>query len=166
MKAELSVPLVALADAIAHDYFFPGGDDDDVRQEARIAAWVAIKSFDPSHDVPFHQFARLVIHRRLKSAVLFANRRKFELLNDSLRQSHTDEGDNFEAVELIIDKHDVCEMAETRETLAAIIEAISGFSPLEREALDWHLNGVPYNGNKQIDNALQRARRKLIAVAA
>lgn len=53
-----------------------------------------------------------------------------------------------------------------RETLARMVAAVAGLSPLEREALARVANGDPYSGEKSIDNALVRARHKLRKAAA
>lgn len=37
---------------------------------------------------------------------------------------------------------------------------------LERTALGWVLNGETYAGSREVDNAIQRARRKLRSAAA
>lgn len=54
---------------IASGYFIPGGDQDDVVQEARVGLFKAIRDYDASTRTPFGAFASLCIRRQVITAV-------------------------------------------------------------------------------------------------
>jgi RNA polymerase sigma factor (sigma-70 family) len=131
-----------LAHAIAHDYYLPGQDRDDVRQKALIALWEAARRYDPAKG-SFPAFARVVIRNHLIDAIDKANRANHRLLDDAARDIDTP-------------------VIETeRGQLALILDALPRLSELERASLARSLNGEPTTGDKRFDNALQRARKKL-----
>src|SRR5262245_56716415 len=135
-----------LARSIAHQYFIPGADRDDVQQEALIGLWEAARLWDKERGASFATFASLVIHRRLHTCLKAANRRKHRFLTDASRDL------------------DLGTVEEPGGQLALILEALPSLSELERQSLADSLNGVPIR-SKRYDNALQRARRKLRKVA-
>lgn len=160
-----------LAHSIAGAYYLPGGDDDDVRQEALIALWVAARGFDREFGVPFSTFARLVIHRRLGTAVRFATRGKHRMLTESVREVELEDGPA-PAVELLVEPHgDQVEQLMQRDEVRRIVEVIGGMTDLERTAIVGHVfegrsyqalvDEGPFRDYTQVDNALQRAREKL-----
>lgn len=64
-----------IALAISTEWYIPGLDADDVRQEALIALWEAARCHDRDKG-PFPAFARLVIGRRLSDLLQAATRQK------------------------------------------------------------------------------------------
>lgn len=64
-----------LLDAHARRYFLPGGDDDDVAQEARIGFAKAVRGYRPDAGASFSTFAALCVARQLASALQAARRR-------------------------------------------------------------------------------------------
>lgn len=132
-----------IAYAIARDYFIPGADRDDVRQEALIGLWIAARAYKKEKG-PFPAFARVVVQRHLKDRVKAANRPKARLLTDADRTA--------EIADRTAD--------ETDTQLSLLVDALPTLSELERRALAASLNGQPIT-SKQQDNALQRARTKL-----
>lgn len=120
----------------ARTYFWPGADREDVEQEA----WLALERAKPES----HALAKVVVHRHLIEQVRRETRRRpqFSLLTDT----HADP--------VVLE-----EIAEQREQVRRIATAC--LSQSERRALVVMLNGEPYKGNKSVDNALTRARRKL-----
>lgn len=154
-----------IAYAAARDYYIPGADEDDVRQEALIGLWVASTSFDPAHGVPFPIFATMVVRRRLNTAVKLANAGKHQPLNGSARTAVDSEGDTDEIVALLPHLHQVSDQVETAEEIRRLLRAIRDeLTDVERAAVLGVASGLPYSQigpHKQTDNALQRARRKL-----
>ena len=128
-----------LAYKIASRYWIPGGDREDVRQEARIGLWIATQGYDPAKG-SFRAFAKVVVERRLQTCVKVANRhyeRPVELLP---------------------------EMAVTEDRpseLPGLFRALGTLSERERQAVTDHLNGVAARSSRSHDNALTRARKKL-----
>jgi RNA polymerase sigma factor (sigma-70 family) len=136
-----------IAAQVASDFRIPGFDTDDVRQEALIALWEAARSYDPQRG-PFPPWARRVITARL---------------TDLLRV-HTKRGQAPRHVEL----HDIFEAPDGSagvDAVRRVVATLPSLTDLEREALACVLNGDAYTGDKRIDNAAQRARRKLRGAA-
>lgn len=140
----------AIALGIAKDYYLPGGDRDDVRQEALIALWIACRDHDPKKG-PFPSFARMVVRRRLDSCVKQARRPKQLVLTDAAR-------DDWDGPTL----PDACTVAIDRERLRSVAAAVCTLTQLERQSLRRLLNGEPQR-DKQDENTRWRLRRKLRA---
>lgn len=147
----LTDELVTLADQIANAYFLPGGDVDDVRQEARIAAWQALTVYDPDAGVPLRAFVGMVIHRRVRSAVTSARALKHQMISGIPLDPHEHTVDDPLAQVIAI------------EELRRIRRQLRYLTPLERRSLAMVLNGEVYVDDKSVDNAVQRARIKLAA---
>lgn len=164
--------LRALVWATSKPYFVLGGDHDDVLQAARWGLAKAVRDWDASAvadaEPAFLGFARLCMQRELITAVKTAQRAKHRALNESQRLDQpvaTAEG----AVSL----HELMfrEMDEPSrvviglEEARAALRAVSEMTPLEREAVRrCLLMGERYDAlgdYKRVDNAVQRARRKL-----
>lgn len=155
-----------IAYAIAREFHLPGSDRDDVDQEALIALWLAAAAHNPARG-PFAPFARLVIRRRLTTALKLANREKHKPLTLAVRHTLNDEGEPSGIADLLgSDVTDPHRIAVGRETLAAVCAAHATLTDLEREALRRSLNGIPYSHDKQLDNAQHRAVSKLRKAAA
>lgn len=157
--------LLELADRLAGLVRLPWGEYDDARQEARLALLEAERAYRPELGVPLEGFAALVIRRRLNTALKLQLRGKHRLLTGALRSVVTEEGERFEALELVGDRRgDVLELVAQREQLARILAALPSLTRLERETLASSLAGTAAAPqSKQADNALQRARAKLRA---
>ena len=164
-----------LARSLARRFYIPGADSDDVEQEAMIGAWEALTTWDPTRG-PLVAFVRLVAERRVIEMVKRARARKHLALTDRAGPVRNEDGDEILPVDLVVDvRADPAGIAEHRETLAEILDVIAhDLSPLERRVLIGVANGLAYTdlGDfKSVDNALQRARRKVadpptVAVAA
>lgn len=138
-----------IALSVAREYFLPGAQPDDVRQEALLALWEATGKHDPERG-PFPPFARIVVHRRLQDRVTEARTRKHTVLSEAERDEfHVPGG------------REPFEILWERMELDRIRRGIPALTANEATALSHALNGRPYAGNKRIDNALQRARLKL-----
>ena len=142
----------------------PGLDRDDLRQEAFVALFSAVESFDESRGAGFSTYAIACINNRLADAVKAAARQKNRPLNDSL--SLSDDDHPLELVSPVSPE----ETAIVKEEYRAVQSRINGLlSALERETLSLWLEGYNYSEiarhlgttPKAVGNALQRARRKL-----
>jgi len=135
-----------IAIAIAREYYFPGADDNDVRQEALIGLWYAVKDFDPERGLSFPNFARLVIHRRLTGCLKMALRPGRMALSDAGRE---------------LDGIPSRDEQESRERLWEMVEASKLLTIKERSAVEAYVAGTYTSRDRKMENALQSARRKL-----
>lgn len=129
-----------IAYKIARDYYAPGCDQDDMRQEALVALWEATGIHDPAKG-RFPTFAAVVIRRHLINIVRAA----------------TCEKRNAQTVPLSDGNEPAA--PEPPPSLDGIRGRLHLLTPLERKHLADRLNDVPTS--KSQDNALARARRKL-----
>ena len=160
--------------ARARDHFWVGADAEDVVQEGMIGLYKAIRDYAATADTSFRSFAELCIHRQIISALKAANRRKHVLFNRCLSIAQplgNDEGFGLLG-EVLADSHAGIpeRVVMGRDTWEAIRQfALRGLSQLEWCALLHHIGGERYQdiaaelgcNVKQIDNALQRAKRKI-----
>ena len=135
-----------LATLISRGYYIPGSDRDDVEQEALIALWVACKAYSPAEGVPFTSFASIVIKRRLASCLKYASRPSRLALSQAERD---------------LERVQAREEQAGRIELWEIVEASRSLTLLERTAVHRFVVGTYDCRDKQMDNALTRARRKL-----
>lgn len=173
-----------LALALARDFFLPGADRDDVEAEAMFGLWKAIRDYRADGGASFKTFAKLCIRRQLGTAVKAARRGKHEPLTYAARAIENADGETIDVLDLVADEAaDPARIVEAREEAFALLRAIeTELSPLERRCLVAFANGRSLleiadelglaarprpQGRylvmhpKAVDNALQRARRKL-----
>lgn len=62
--------------SVARHYFVPGGDAEDVRQQAMIGFWKAVRDYSSDAGAAFASFARTCMQRQVITAVKAANRMK------------------------------------------------------------------------------------------
>ena len=171
----LLVKYRALVEGKARVYYLVGADREDVVQEGMIGLFKAIRDYSDRHLAAFCSFAELCITRQIITALKTATRQKHQLFNscvsldngpewgpeDGLGEAVEDPtGLDPERLALV---RDCC-----RQVWGQIWELLSEF---EARALVGHLRGHSYEHlsrdlgcqAKQIDNALQRAKRKLVA---
>ena len=166
---ELYEPLVR---GIARRLYLPGGDRDDLAQHARLGVIDATRSWDPSRRVPFRAFAWLCAMREARMAVNSARSGKHQAINGA--RSLEDAGrDGLPVAETLAATGRADEDPEAkalaRERLKEILARAGTLTPLERRSLELSLNGLGYREiaatlgvqPRTVNNALQRARRKL-----
>lgn len=76
--------------SVARRYFVPGGDHEDVRQQAMIGFWKAVRDYSEDAAAAFPSFARTCMQRQVITAVKAANRMKHAPLTDADRIAHHD----------------------------------------------------------------------------
>ncbi|MGM0602819.1 MAG: RNA polymerase sporulation sigma factor SigH [Bacillota bacterium] len=160
--------------AKAKFFFIKGLDRDDVVQEGRVGLYKAIRDFRREKGASFRGFSQLCVHRQLVSAIKKANRQKHIPLNSSASLDKTldydnesgrsfneilpDEGENLE-------KKFICQ-----EILALIMKDLEKeLTDLEWDVFMSYLESKSYQeiseeldvSVKTVDNALQRARKKI-----
>ena len=162
-----------LATTISREFFHPTLDSDDLRQEALIAVMEAGRKYDPSRGISFGAFASMFIKRRLATTLKTANRMKRDWRMEAPRETRTEDGEALQTVELVparnADPHD---LTCIKDDLANFTTAMRTLSPLERHWMLYVIDGGEYSSaidgkrNKVAENAVDRARAKLLRLAA
>jgi len=169
--AVLEARLRGLRHWICSGYFLAGADHDDLLQEATVGLLKACHDFEPGHG-SFRTFAELCMRRQAITAVLTATRRKHQPLNDATpldKPVLNAAGDEMSLLDILPGREpEHLDELEARRALRELAHAIeSELTPAERRAVLGRLNGLSYEQigpRKPVDNALQRARRKLQVV--
>lgn len=161
-RAALFTKHQKLAEQMAADWYLPGADRDDVVQELRIGLWEATGAWNTAYGVPFPQFAREVMQRRMADAVAKANRLKHQMLTNAHRRGpKREEDDSVDVLDFIASRElSPDEFVTQLDELRGVIGAILGMTTLQRRAIIRVINGLGCT-SKQDDNALQTARRRL-----
>jgi RNA polymerase sporulation-specific sigma factor len=159
----------------ARGYFLAGGDVDDLRQEAMIGLFKAIRDFRHGQS-SFRAFAELCVTRQIMTAIKGACRQKHQPLNRyvSLWGLRVIDDPSERLVEELFDQRvpDPADEVVSLEGQAAMRAALATMlSSLEVDVLRLHLDGCSYQEiserlgrhTKAVDNALQRIKRKLEA---
>ena len=160
--------------AKAKYFFIKGLDKDDVIQEGRVGLYKAIRDYKVDRRASFRGFSQLCVHRQLVSAIKKANRQKHIPLNTSTSLDKTIDYDDSKGRsfnEILPDKDkNLEEDFIYREVLKVIFNDIEKeLTDLELEVFFQYLDNKSYkeiseflNVNiKTVDNALQRARKKI-----
>lgn len=162
-----------LVEGKARSYFLSGGDHDDVVQEGMIGLYKAIRDFQETRLVRFRSFAEVCITRQIISAVKSASRRKHLPLNCYVSLHRPTEGEDGLLLDVLADtRSDEPEAALLQRRLSEYLEryGCSELSDLEKRVIQGRLEGQSYRqvadelccSFKRVDNALQRARRKIL----
>ncbi len=168
----------SVVEASARDYFWAGADDEDIVQEGMIGLYKAVGDYMPEANMSFRSFARLCIRRQIISALKAATRHKHALLNSSVSIAEPVRGSEefMMLAETLADggSSDPERIVISRHIWANIRQlALSALSQLEWRALINYIGGAQYQdiaeqfgyNIKQIDNALQRAKKKIVRQA-
>ena len=160
--------------AKARSYFLIGADREDIIQEGTIGLYKAIRDYKQDKLSPFKAFAELCITRQIINAIKTATRQKHIPLNSyvSLNKPIYDDESERTLIDILSGAKSANpeELYIGREDYSSIEDKISEMlSAFEQEVLTSYLRGKTYQeiarelGRhvKSIDNALQRAKRKL-----
>ncbi len=158
----------------ASGYFLLGSDRDDVVQEGRIGLYKAIADYDETKKSSFKSFAELCITRQIITSIKSATRLKHSPLNSyvSLYKPIHEEEETRTLIETLSSDRttDPLEELVQEERLNDLLSTImKALTHLEFEVLHYYVQGYSYDDiakklnrqEKSIDNALQRARRKM-----
>lgn len=161
----------------ARCYFLPGAESEDVVQEGMIGLFKAIRDFRDDRPAAFRSFAELCVTRQIITAVKAAGRNKHAVLNDcvSLYGGLGPDDEDGCLMDMLPDTRGVDpEKVLLEQWSLECLEdrATTGLSDLESDVLNGYLDGKSYSEMseelgrpaKTIDNALQRARRKMTQV--
>ena len=150
-----------IASWLARKYYAPGYDRQDIYQEAMLAAWKAIKFFDPTIS-SWKTIAAVCMKNHIFTLIKESKRKKNYILQIAL---HNEIMPN-----LMIDPLDIQKNIIDKDFLYLFCrEGIEGLSTLEKQCILLIGQGVklgeiaemlqlPY---KSVDNAVNRARRKV-----
>ncbi|MEQ8190787.1 MAG: sigma-70 family RNA polymerase sigma factor [Candidatus Eremiobacterota bacterium] len=161
--------------SIASNYFFMGSDREDVFQEGMFGFYKAIRDFNQEKSISFSQFARLCVSRQIMATAKKASGPKHKPLNFyiSLDKYVYDENDGNKTMFDVISDNRVFEpdkeviYYELSQDLKKVIR--DKLSSFERNVVALHLESESYEKIaqvlrcevKSVDNALQRARKKI-----
>jgi len=164
----------SLVEGKARAYFLIGADHEDVVQEGMIGLYKAIRDFSHENLSAFRSFAELCIARHIITAVKAAARQKHCPLNSYLSldvpAADDDTGCSLQDCVAAQQRFQPEELLVGGEIRSEVRRHISRqLSALEAEALLRYIDGQTYHDIaralgrqvKQIDNALQRAKKKL-----
>lgn len=171
-ERELVQRFESMARFIASGYFLAGGDRDDLRQEARLGLFKAIRDYNESAGL-FAAFARICITRQVITAIKTDTRQKNRPLNTAVRVLAGDEDGDIDAVDLIeAPNADPATLLYDRDRARLVLEVIrTDLTELERASIVGVASGESYREVEQrligtptmkvVDNAVQRAREKI-----
>lgn len=151
-------------------YWLPYGDKNDVMQEAHIAFYQAVMAFSEDRGVPFESFAKIIIGRKLKTAVRLSRAYKHENLNNASSLNNVNEY-GAELINLIVDSRydNEIELIDNQFSIDTILKYCK-LSKLEERIFKLHfIEDKNYEEiqiilnckNRTVDNALQRSKRKI-----
>ena len=145
-------------------YFLAGADREDVIQEAMIALFGAIKSYDVDKNDNFYPFGRKCIDLKMKSAVKNSLRQKHSPLNTSVSIDEQTE------LEIFSQYPDPEEEYINNENYVLINEKLKEvLSPLELTVVSLlnmgmktsEISEILKKSQKSVNNTLQRIRKKV-----
>lgn len=159
--------------AKARYFFIKGLEREDVIQEGLVGLYKAIRDYREDRSASFRGFAQLCIHRQLVSAIKRANRQKHIPLNSSTsidRSIDFNEGSRSYKEIIPNNDRDLEDRYIYKEQLNLLFKVLDEtLTNLEKEVFLQYLENRSYqeisenlNVNiKTVDNALQRARKKI-----
>ncbi len=150
----------------AKNFNVMGMDYDDLYQEASVSFLDAVNDFDNRKQIPFRNYAKLCIKRKMISLYKSASRQKNRLFKDFLPVEKVSE-----VLSGGIDPQDIVAKKEYIKTISERID--TELTDLEETCFALFVAGNTYNqvadamgmSFKAVANALQRARNKLRGVA-
>lgn len=156
--------------ACARHYYLPGAEKEDLIQEGMIALYHAIKGYNYKH--PFPAFAKTCVVRKMCTAVRLSNKQKNTILSNAFYLGEPIYEDNVETyLDRVPAKNiDPCDLIAYKDERNEMLNNVQkNLSCLERQALKLYCDGLQYQEianilgvkEKSVDNALQRAKRKL-----
>lgn len=160
--------------AKAKYFFIKGLDKEDVIQEGMLGLFKAIRDYRTDREASFRGFSQLCVHRQLISAIKRANRQKHQPLNNSTSINKTYDYDNESGrsfSEILPDKKKKLEdQFVYKEIINLVFQEIEKeLTELEKNVFYEYLDDRTYKeisdklkiNVKTVDNALQRARKKI-----
>ncbi|HET6452765.1 MAG TPA: RNA polymerase sporulation sigma factor SigH [Armatimonadota bacterium] len=163
-----------LVEGKARSYFLVGADREDIVQEGMIGLFKAIRDFRTDKQSRFRAFAELCVTRQIITAVKTATRQKHVPLNRYMSLSRPVGIEDDSDGTLMDILPDACVMdpeklAVDTHMRECLTDVQSEMSRLESRVLRYYMQGMSYREmatllacrTKSVDNALQRAKRKI-----
>lgn len=163
-----------LVEGKARSYFLVGADREDIVQEGMIGLFKAIRDFRTDKQSRFRAFAELCVTRQIITAVKTATRQKHVPLNRYMSLSRPVGIEDDSDGTLMDILPDACVMdpeklAVDTHMQECLTDVQSEMSRLESKVLRYYMQGMSYREmasllacrTKSVDNALQRAKRKI-----
>ena len=162
----------ALVEGKARSYFVSGADHEDVVQEGMIGLYKAIRDYQAGRLVRFRAFAELCVTRQIISAVKSSLRQKHRPLRQYVPLSRPCGDEDMLLMDILAaDPVHEPEATVLNRRLSEYLERYSAseLTDLENRVLRSRLEGKSYDQvaaelncrAKSVDNALQRAKRKI-----
>ena len=145
----------------ARPFFLVGGDSEDLIQEGMIGLLRAVYGYSSSGGAEFTTYSVKCISNCIIDAVRNQLRNKHTPLNSYVL---------IDSIDLVDGQANPQAVIEMQESMSQLRDKIRNkLSELEQEVLRLHILGLDYDSiaeklsvsNKTVDNALQRARKKL-----
>ena len=173
-EEELVSRYMRLVRICARPLFLAGGESEDLIQEGMFGLLSAVRQYNNEHNASFKTFAEWCIRNRLRSAVKSASSLKHDPLNNRVPlESILSDESQTQAVacaELFqkSPEEQVLARENTKYTEQLYLSLVSMLSKYEKAVLTYYLEGLSYKeiakltgkGDKAVDNAIQRIRRK------
>lgn len=163
--------------AHAHKYYLPGGDIDDLYQWGLLGLYKAVMRYDENGKYNFDVIAIINIKNMMKSAIKTANRNKHKAANSACSLYYTGDeltqDSGMKLVDrLVVEKRteDPLNLIADKESVETIMQFIdTHLSQNERKIFKLYIIGYKQRhiseklnfDPKVVDNAIQRARKKL-----
>jgi RNA polymerase sporulation-specific sigma factor len=163
-----------LVRAKARSYFLIGADKEDIIQEGMIGLFKAVRDFRRERMTAFKSFAEHCIYKQIVTAIKTASRKKHSPLNSYISLDKPMYSDESNVTLLDVMPEEKITNPETimikKESINDIeLKIHKSLSYFEQKVLALYIDGQSYleiserlnTSIKSIDNALQRAKRKL-----
>ncbi|CUH96997.1 hypothetical protein P22_3123 [Propionispora sp. 2/2-37] len=164
--------------AYANKYYLPGGDADDLYQWGLLGLYKAVRRYDENGKYSFDIIAIINIKNMMKSAIKMANREKHKIANRAYSLQYISEyqeknGNKKELMDkLIVERTEDDPLAKLadKETVERMMKIIDmRLSHNERQIMKLYIIGYKQRhiseklnvDHKMVDNAIQRAKKKL-----
>ena len=175
---ELENLIEAYADtvrAVCRKYYLIGGSEDDLFQEGMIGLVEACRDFDKSkgdyQSDAFKKFAMVCIKRQIFDAIKKSNTKKNKALNDSVsltQKNNSDEEFEIDFANFGSEENPEQNLLKHESNAEQLNKLYSLLSASESRILELYLEGLTQKKiasvlckkTKQIDNAIQRIKRK------
>lgn len=152
------------------NYFFYGGDRDDVIQEAMIGLLKAINGYDETKTASFTTFAILCIKRQIISAIKSSNAGKNKILNMAILTPESEDNSNITYSTKSFNFYNPEEILMSKEKFKELNKYLkTNLSKMENEIFEYMLAEMKYKeiaektgrDPKSVDNSIQRIKKKL-----
>lgn len=154
-----------LVQQVAHRYYLPDGDSEDVLQIGMIGLWQAIVRYNPERSASFASFARLCIQRQILSAIRRATRMVCIPFPPCPDPDTEDYWANLmesapSALDLLIEREQVQELEQRLSNRLSTLEA-QVLELWSQRRTYREIAAVLGCSRKAVDNALTRIKRKV-----